>query len=470
MLDTVMQTAAAVRSGELAPTDVVERALARIGDLNDTLNCFVALDADGARAQAVALERRLQAGEPVGALAGVPIGVKDLEDARGFVTTCGDPARRSREVAANDSVEVARLRAAGAIVLGKTNTPAYGFHAETDNLVFGATRNPWALDRTSGGSSGGSAAAVASGMVPLCTGSDGGGSIRIPSAVCGISGFKPTHGVVPNGDPEWPTWGLFSTRGPMARTFAEIAYALDVVSGFSRRDLTSFDLQGSFGDAAAHATLAGARIVWSPTLGIAKPDAAMVTACEQALAVIEGHGASVVETVDSVFEELPVRAWIARAAAGSLRTASLDPMPWDGRFLPAAQFIARFGESVTAAQIVDAEHGAHRANLALAAIFERADVLVTPAMATVPPRVGEPSPYGPGWASDYTLPFNLVRAPAAVVPCGPIATEAGESLPIALQFTMPRCSDLRLMRLVTAVESALGGIATPPVFGSAPHG
>jgi len=466
MVGTVMELAAEVRRGEISPSELVADALARIADLNGVLNAFVAVDPEGAHAQAVALEQCLAAGEPIGALAGLPIGVKDLEDAAGFVTTCGDPARRDGPVAEHDSVQVARLRAAGAIVVGKTNTPAYGFQAETDNLVFGPTHNPWALHRTSGGSSGGSAAAVASGMVGLCTGSDGGGSIRIPSEVCGISGFKPTHGVVPNGDIDSPTWGPFSSRGPMARTFAEIAYALDVVAGYSSRDLMSFDLGGSFVDAAAKPTIEGVRIIWSPTLGIATPDPAMVTACERALAVLEQHGARIVETVDSIFDEPPVRAWVVRAAAGSLRTATADPTPWDGRFLPAAQFIARFGESVTTAQLLEAEQGAHRANLDLAARFERADVLVTPGMATVPPRIGEPSPYGPGWASDYTLPFNLVRAPAAVVPCGMLDTDDGETIPIALQFAVPRCADLRLMSIVTAAESALASIGTPPNFPS----
>ena len=221
MAETVIGIAAAVARGELSPSEVVDDALARIDERDGALNSFVAVDAESARAQARALEARLAAGESVGALAGVPIGVKDLEDAAGFVTTCGDPARRNLPPAVRDSVQVARMRAAGAIVIGKTNTPAYGFHAETDNLIFGPTHNPWALDRTSGGSSGGSAAAVAGGLVSLCTGSDGGGSIRIPSAVCGLPGFKPSNGVVPNGDDDAPTWGPFSTRGPMARTFAE---------------------------------------------------------------------------------------------------------------------------------------------------------------------------------------------------------------------------------------------------------
>jgi len=464
MPPTVMDLADGVRRREVKPSALVDEALARI-DLRDVeLNSFVAVDAERARAEALALERRLDAGEPIGALAGVPIGVKDLEDAEGFVTTCGDPARGGRAPATGDSVQVARLRAAGAIVLGKTNTPAYGFQTITDNLVFGATRNPWAPNRTCGGSSGGSAAAVAAGLVPLCTGSDGGGSIRIPSEVCGISGFKPTHGVVPNGDADSPTWGPFSTRGPIARTFAEVAYTLDVVAGYSPRDLMSFDLGGSFVHAAAHGTLAGVRIIWSPTLGTASPDGEMVAACERALAVLETHGARVVETVERVFEDPPVVPWVMRAAPGSLRTATADPMPFDGRFLPAAQFIAHLGESVTTRQMLDAEQGAHRANLDLAALFERADVLVTPGLATLPPRVGEESPYGAGWASDYTLPFNLVRAPAAVVSCGTLDTDDGETMPIALQFAMPRCSDLRLMGIVAAAEAALGGVRTPPGY------
>ena len=231
-------------------------------------------------------------------------------------------------------MQVARLPAAGAIVLGKTNTPAYGFQAETDNLVFGPTRNPWAPARTCGGSSGGSAAAIASGLVSLCTGSDGGGSIRIPSAVCGIAGFKPTNGVVPNGDADNPTWGPFSTRGPMARTFAEIACALDVVAGYSPRDLMSFDLDGSFVDAVAHASLEGVRIAWSPTLGIATTRRRGRGRVRARAGRARGERRGVVDTVDSVFDEAPVRSWIMRAAAGSLRTMNLDPAPWEERLLP----------------------------------------------------------------------------------------------------------------------------------------
>jgi aspartyl-tRNA(Asn)/glutamyl-tRNA(Gln) amidotransferase subunit A len=405
----------------------------------------------------------LARGEHVGVLAGVPIGVKDLENATGFRTTYGDPAHASDPPATRDSVEVARLRAAGAVVVGKTNTPAYGFHAETNNLVFGPTRNPWALGRTCGGSSGGSAAAVSSGLVTLATGSDGGGSIRIPSETCGICGFKPTHGVVPGGDDDAPTWAHLSTRGPIARTFPEIALALDVVKGVSTRDLSSFDLAGSFVDAAARASVDGLRIAWSPTLGHARPDAEVLALCEAGLRVLESHGARVVETVDPLFDPNPAGPWSMRAAAGSWRVVSADGDEWEERFLPEARLIPRFGQKLTAAQVEDGDVGAHAANLRMAELWERVDLLVTPGMATVPPHIGELSPYGGGWAADYTLAFNLVRAPAAVVPVG-FVTDDGDALPIGLQIVAPRGSDLALMRAAAAADAALGFSARrPPV-------
>lgn len=450
--------AEAVRHGSVTAAETVTAALDRIAAEPD-LVAFTAVDADRALAAARALDERIAGGDDPGPLAGVPIGVKDLEDAAGYVTTFGDPAHAGDPVAAADSVEVARLVAAGAIVVGKTNTPAYGFHAETDNLVYGPTQNPWARHRTAGGSSGGSAAAVAADLVPLCTGSDGGGSIRIPSAVCGLSGFKTTHGVVPIGDVGYGAWGPFSCRGPMARTFAEIAIGLDAVKGRSARDLLSFDLPGSFVDAAARPSLAGARVVWSPTLGIARPDDAVLAICEAALKTLESHGAIVVETCDEIFPERPVVPWGLRAARGSWRTATAagGRDTFSSRFLPAALMSADVGEGVTDIDVLlEAEAGAHRAGLALATLFERADMLVTPAMATIPPRHREPSPYGPAWAADYTLAFNLTRVPAAVTPAGFVNDPEGAELPIGIQMVMSRGSDIALMAIAAGAEAALG--------------
>jgi aspartyl-tRNA(Asn)/glutamyl-tRNA(Gln) amidotransferase subunit A len=463
MTDSLLALAGRIRAGEQTPLEAVDAALERIEADDPRLNAFCEVRAGDARAQARAVGERVARGEAVGPLAGVPIGVKDLEHATGFRTTYGDPLHAADRPATRDSVEVARLRAAGAVVVGKTNTPAYGFHAETDNLVFGPTRNPWATGRTCGGSSGGSAVAVADGMVPLATGSDGGGSIRIPSETCGICGFKPTHGVVPGGDDAAPTWGHLSTRGPMARTFPEIALALDVVKGISARDLQSFDLAGSFVEAAARPSLAGVRIAWSATLGYANPDPAVVALCEAALVVLEAHGARVVETVEQLFDGHPAGPWSLRAAAGSWAVVSAEGGPWEERFLPDARGIARFGEGLTGLQVHQGDVGAHDANLRLAELWERVDVLVTPGMATVPPRVGEHSPYGAGWAADYTLPFNLVRAPAAVVPAG-FVVDDGDTLPIGLQIVAPRAADVALMRVATAADAALGFSARrPPV-------
>jgi aspartyl-tRNA(Asn)/glutamyl-tRNA(Gln) amidotransferase subunit A len=454
MTESVLAIASSVRRRERSALEAVDDALAAISRTNPEVGAFCALDPDRAREAARRIDARIAAGDDPGPLAGVPFGVKDLEAAEGYVTTFGDPAHAHDARAAADSVEVARLRAAGAIVVGKTNTPVYGLHAETDNLVFGPTRNPHALGRTCGGSSGGSAAAIAAGMVPLCTGSDGGGSIRIPSAVCGLSGFKPTHGVVPNGDATAPTWGAYSTRGPMAATFGEIAYALDAVTGLCDRDLLSFDLGGSFGEAVDRASLDGVRVVWSATLGYANPDPRLVAALEAALEALAANGARIVERDDAVFETAPVRAWFPRAAAGAWRTANLDPTPLEQRFLPAAMMSTMYGERVTAAQIVEGESGAHEANLRLTAVWERADVLITPATPVLAPKVGESSPYGPAWASEYTLPFNLVRAPAAVVRCGWVDDD-GERLPVAIQIAAPRCHDYDLMAIAAAAEAAL---------------
>src|ERR1700736_4085125 len=195
--ETVNDLADQVRSGQLAAREMVSHALQRIDALNPGINAFVALDGDAALKAAAAIDKSVAAGDDPGPLAGIPIGVKDLEDAAGFRTSNGSAGREDSLPATVNSPLVERLVAAGCVVVGKTNTPELGWKADTDNPVFGATRNPWDLTRSPGGSSGGSAAAIAAGMVPLATGSDGGGSIRIPSACCGLSGMKPSLGRVP---------------------------------------------------------------------------------------------------------------------------------------------------------------------------------------------------------------------------------------------------------------------------------
>ena len=213
---TVEALAGLVRTREVSATELTQAALDRIDAVNPTINAFVSVDPDLALADAARVDEDVAAGRDPGPLAGIPIGVKDLEDATGFVTTQGSLLRRDDAPAGADSPFVSRLRAAGCVVIGKTNTPELGAKGQTSNRLFGITRNPWDPARTSGGSSGGSAAALAAGLVPLATGSDGGGSIRIPASICGLTGMKPSLGRVPIGGGSPPGWADLSTRGPMA--------------------------------------------------------------------------------------------------------------------------------------------------------------------------------------------------------------------------------------------------------------
>ena len=284
-----------IRGGDLSAIAVTDAALARIDLSNDTVNAFVAVNSDDARAQAATIDARIAAGEDVGPLAGIPIGVKDLEDAAGFRTTRGAMHLADSALVDTDSTEVARLRAAGCVVIGKTNTPEAGWIGDTFNSVFGATKNPWDLDRSPGGSSGGTSAAVASGMVPLGTGSDGGGSIRIPSGVCAMSSFKPTQGRIPAG-PAPLGAGDLSTVGPMARRIRDVALALDVVVGPDANDLRSLPAPVQSFSTACESPTAPTRLLWCASVDGSPVDDEVRDIALSAVERIRTTGVEVVET------------------------------------------------------------------------------------------------------------------------------------------------------------------------------
>src|SRR5690606_34540672 len=214
---TVADLAEQVSSRKVSARELVQASLDRIERLDGEVGAFVAVDGDAALAEAAGIDDRVARGDDVGPLAGIPLAVKDLDDATGFTTSRGSVAFADDPPADADSPLVERLRAAGCVIVGKTNTPELGWKADTVNEAFGGTRNPWALDRSAGGSSGGSAAALAAGMVPLATGTDGGGSIRIPSAATGLSGMKCSPGRIPG-----TGWLGLSTSGPMARRIRDV--------------------------------------------------------------------------------------------------------------------------------------------------------------------------------------------------------------------------------------------------------
>lgn len=458
---TVEAIAEGVHSGEFSAVEVTSHALAQIEARNADLNAFVAVDADAALAQARRIDAARASGEPLGLLAGVPIGVKDLEDAVGLVTSFGSRLHESDAPARRDSLLVTRLRAAGCVVIGKTNTPEHGCLGDTYNDLFGATRNPWNADHSPGGSSGGSAAAIAAGMVPLATGSDGGGSIRIPSSCCGLSGMKPSHGRVPTGGPEPPGWHDLSTAGVMAQRTSDIAFGLDAVIGPDPSDLRSLPLPDvSWLDAVREPRVPN-KIAWSPTLGYAPVDAEVRSICESAVAVLGELGAQVDE-VPPVFTEDPIWTWITMVDSYCWRL--VEPLHGTDRWRLIGEALAQSalrGETRGAGELVKAMDGCHRMNLRLVGLFHQYRLLVTPTIASLPPRSTENGVIN-GEADEnwvrFTYPFNCTRSPAATICAG----VSSSGLPVGLQLIGPQHADQVVLRAAAALEDALAlpGVAS----------
>ena len=449
---TVAALAEEVAARRISARELVGSALARIEEHDPRVNAFVAVDPEGALEQAAALDERLAAGEEVGPLTGIPIGVKDLEDAAGFPTTHGSALHGGAAPAADDSVLVERMRAAGCIVVGKTNTPELGHKADTTNALFGSTRNPWDLSRSAGGSSGGSAAAIAAGLVPLCTGSDGGGSIRIPSAVCGLTGMKPSQGRVPSGGPQPPGWGDLSTKGPMARRVRDITLALDAVVGPEPTDLRSLPMPEASWTRSLGEIHLPRKVGWSPTLGYVQVDREVAAICEAAVQRLADAGTEVVE-IPRVFDVDPVMDWIRIAMVGDERTLGhLRGTPqWDLVDPIHAKLIDSLGRDVTGAELLAAQDACHTLNLRLVELFHDVPLLLTPTVA------GQTGPAGgngtvdgedtPAWVS-FTYPFNMTRSPAGTVCAG--FTAAG--LPVGLQVVGPQHADVAVLRLLAVLE------------------
>jgi aspartyl-tRNA(Asn)/glutamyl-tRNA(Gln) amidotransferase subunit A len=453
--ETVADLAARVARREVSARELVDAALARIEEHDGVVNAFVALDADSALTVAADIDQRLARGDDVGVLAGIPLAVKDLEDATGFVTTHGSALHRDDHPATRDSLLVERLRAAGCVVIGKTNTPEQGWKADTENPTFGATRNPWNLQRSAGGSSGGSAAAIAAGMVPLATGSDGGGSIRIPSAACGLSGLKPSLGRVPGGGPTPPGWLDLSTRGVMARRIRDVATALDAVLGPDPSDLRSLPMPEVSWSRSLQELHPPRRVGWSPTLGYAEVDPEVRAVCERAVRVLEGLGTEVVE-IDTVFAEDPVWDWLRIAAMGCARALAHARRTerWAEVDSGLRAQVEWAESSVSALDLLRAIDACHLANLRLVELFHEVPLLLTPTCAG---QLGSPGAQGTidgrveaNWVR-FTYPFNMTRSPAGTVCAG--FTDDG--MPVGLQVVGPQHADVAVLRLVAVLEDAL---------------
>src|SRR5215469_16506363 len=283
----------AIASREVSAVEALDAIVARVEVVNPQVNAVVTLVAEHARQEARAVDARIAAGEIGGPLSGVPVSIKDLIETKGVRTTFGSLLRQDF-VPEHDAVLVERLRAAGCPIFAKTNAPDHGGKFATDNMVFGATSNPWDLSRSPGGSSGGAAAQIAAGMGPLAVGNDGGGSIRVPASMCGVYGLKPQFGRIPS----WPRhngWYLLNHEGPITRTVRDAAALLDIMAGPDERDWFSLPAEGGGYLQACDGEIKGTRVAWSPTPGYGRVDPEVLERCQAAARVFEELGCVVEE-------------------------------------------------------------------------------------------------------------------------------------------------------------------------------
>ncbi len=444
-------------AGELSPLEAIDAALARIEAVDWRVNAVPTLCPERARAAA----RRLMASEPPedrrGWLAGLPVLVKDLTDVAGVRTTYGSPIFADHLPARSD-ILVERLEARGGIVLGKTNTPEFGAGANTFNEVFGATRNPWNTAMTCGGSSGGSAVALATGMAWLATGSDLGGSLRTPAAYCAVVGLRPSPGRVPHGPGPVP-FDTLAVDGPMARDLRDLALFLDAMAGRDRRDPLSYDPPAtSYTDAVGWPARPG-RVAFSPDLGGITPvDPGIARICAAAAGRFAELGATVEEAAPDLGEATAcfttLRAALFVAGKAELLERHREALK------PEVVWNIEHGLQLTAAEIGAAERARGRLQQAAAAFFEDFDLLACPA-AIVPPfpveiryieALGDHRfPSYVDWLA-VTYAITLTGCPALSLPCG--FTDNG--LPVGLQLVAPPRGEAALLQAAVALEDLLG--------------
>jgi len=455
-MSSVIDIAESVRSGHITAVTVLEEHIARIEQANPRLNAFACLDFEGALEAAKSIDRRVADGEDPGPLAGVPLAVKDMEDCAGMPTGNGTLLVEDDAPKQADSIQVARLRAVGAVPVGKTTTAEFGMDSATCTKACGVTRNPWNLDLTPGGSSGGSAAAVAAGLVPLATGTDAGGSIRQPAAYTGIVGLKPSHARIPK-EGGFANW---STRGALTRDVLSTARFLDVAAGPDDRDRQSLPAyNGSFEHAADHLDVSGLRAVYSPDIGFAVVEPEVEVIARRAAEML-------IATADLNEVHMPVRLTNIHDAWGGVM---LGPLYQDwvkaGIWPDKAELLS---DNVRELMLKIQDHGEidyaasweeiYQLERDMAELFLSTDLLLTPATACRPYPADSTIPMeidGKDISSIGVEPFgafvNGCWNPSISVPAG----MTRDRLPVGLQITCRRHHDdvtLRLARMFEQVQ------------------
>ena len=448
------------RSGAASPVEATQAVLDRIARLNPQLQAFCLVDAESALQSARQSEARWLGAAPAGPLDGVPVSIKDLILTQGWPTLRGSRTVDPGQPWTVDAPVTARLREAGAVLLGKTCTPEFGCKGETNSPLTGITRNPWDLSRTPGGSSGGAAAAVAAGLGPLAVGTDGAGSVRIPAAFCGTFGLKPSFGRVP-AYPLSP-FGSVAHLGPHTLSVADAALMMTVISQPDARDWTALPPDGRDYRIGLDDGVRGLRIAYSPRLGYAKgvhPEVA--AAVDRAVHELAALGA-VVDAVDpGIADPLDICTGLWFVGASTV-WSGLSPAQ-QALCDPDFQAEAALGQRLTALEVQQLHMRRGALGSHLRQFMQRYDLIATPAVA-VPAFEARPAGHSPltpeamlGW-TPFSYPFNLSQQPAATIPCGLTA----DGLPIGLQLVGPMFGDALVLRACRAYES-LHPIPRPPM-------
>ncbi|MCZ7460097.1 amidase [Streptomyces sp. WMMC940] len=461
---TARHLIAGYERGDFSPLEAVRAVLDRAEAAQRRTNAFVRIDGDRALAQAEAATERRRRKEPLGPLDGVPVTVKDI-----LLQAGGPTLRGSRTVRPDgpawdeDAPAVARLREQGAVLLGKTTTPEFGWKGVTDSPLTGVTRNPYDVSRTAGGSSGGSAAAVALGAAPLSIGTDGGGSVRIPASFCGIFGLKPTYGRIPL-YPSSP-FGTLAHAGPMTRDAADAALLLDALSGPDWRDWSQLAPAPSTGEGLAEG-VKGLRVAYSPSFGgqvAVRP--AVASAVRGAVERLAGLGAWVEEADPDITD--PVEAFHTLWFTGAARVVQRFGREQRELLDPGLREICAEGERASALDYLAAVDARMELGRRLGRFHTAYDLLITPTLPITAFEAGVEVPRGSGhrrWTgwTPFTYPFNLTQQPAATVPCG--VDEDG--LPVGVQLVGPRHADALVLRAAHALyASGAAALPAPPAAG-----
>lgn len=453
-MKTAIEIADAVRRGDVSAVEVLDVGRREVERSNDRLVAFVHLDWQMAGLIAREIDRRVKAGEDPGALAGVPFGVKDLDDCAGMPTSHGSLIFKDSPPKTEDSPHVARLRAAGAVPIGKTAPSEFGMDSATTTRAWGVTRNPWRLDRTPGGSSGGSAAAVAAGMVPLATSSDLGGSTRTPASFTGLVGLKPSQGRIP----QRPSTTDLGMHGVVTGTVADTARALDVMAGPWEGDVLSLPPAGSYERAIEELDVSGLRAAWSPDLGFAAAEREVVdiagrsaeALCRAANLELTDDRPSFIPPGPIIFDiEFP--RWIHDLQKQGIWPAKRELLS------RAATWAADFGLSVTFDAFLEAELNLVALRRQLGTFFESHDVLLTPTVACRAYGADDPYPTeveGRDVSRITIEPFTQLSScgwlPSITVPAG----LSSDGLPIGLQIVGRLHRDDIVLRLARVLEVA----------------